>query len=171
MASSTGKVQEGVHRGNPEGEGEERWATRYEFKAGFRKSVEIAKSRPGYKFGGFEDVERMTEERTNCWRRSTRSAFCRTRRHTRRPEGASSNFYDGVDIKPSDMPKILYDGWVEKLGPRRRPTTPWTAPPTPKKARLEADRDRIQAEVDKAREAYEKAERKKPAKAAQKAQK
>ena len=153
---------------------DERWATRYEFKAGFRNSVVIAKSRPGYKFGGFEDVEKMTdEERDELLAKVNEERVLQNEKAYREGrKGASSNFYDGVNVKPSDMPKVFYDGWVEKLEDAQKAYDAVDGnTDSKKKARLEADRDRIQAEVDKAREAYEEAERKKAAKAAQKAQK
>ena len=153
---------------------DERWATRYEFKAGFRKSVEIAKSRPGYKFGGFEDVEKMTDEERNKLLEEVNKERVKQNEIAYREgrEGASSDFFDGVNVKLSDMPKIEYDGWMAKLKAAQKAYDAVDGnTDSKKKARLEADRDRIQAQVDKAREKYEEAERKKAAKAAKAAQK
>ena len=97
---------------------QESYGKRWSFKQGFRDSVAIIKSRPKYKFGGYEEVEKMTDKERD--EAKVRIDNERIRQNTIAKEegrkGASDDVMDGVNVTEAEIQKMEEKYAADALG-------------------------------------------------------
>ena len=90
---------------------QESYGKRWSFKQGFRDSVELIKSRAKYKFGGYEEVEKMTAKERDAAKETIDNE--RIKQNTIAKEegrkGASDDVMDGVNVTDADIQKLVQD--------------------------------------------------------------
>lgn len=87
---------------------QESYGKRWAFKAGFRDSVDIYKSRTKAKFGGYEDAEQRTDQERDAIKARIDEKRIEENRKAieeKRP-GASKDVMDGVNMTDADVKKM-----------------------------------------------------------------